>query len=664
MRRSLWKNSSFEAEHFHKNVTIRSNHLEQARPHSVNHQERNEDSSNSFLPSSESPEQTTNRTAGKKNSLVRWKYLVPRFTLLAIFWVILALGLEPMLRFGFSSGAAAVLGTAVGIDQVETRVLEPSLNFKRIQIADRDDPKKNAIEIEKIAVALDRNAFLRRKFVAKQVIISGVNWNTDSTLTVASKEEKKQPSRWSLPFQSGAKKLSAAAAKSGTKLFEQLLGQAISPYDPRQLETVKLIEIKDEQWQSRFDLYRNSADQYKQQIDQLKKQIEQAKKGNPLDSLNIYARIANEVDALLAQGKQLKREFTQLGRIAREDMLELDSARIRDYNKLREQISSLPVNADQLTQTILGPEARRQFGELAQWIQFAQKVMNVASTDFDPERSYGRTISFNRSDQLPDFLINEFLLSGVASGNSQSVPFTGVIKNITHAPKQLGKPIQYELKLSRRGAAHFKGVIDLTGETPLYTLNGKFESFDFPVQKLTDHKNLSLALATGKMQGVIRLRLHGDQIEATLSWNQADVNFLVDGDVKWEQSELTSLGFSPLSPVDLLKRSLEGIHGIHGEVHLSGLLTAPTIELRSDIGKVIADRLQSEFQKEALLRQDEARALANQQIEQRLQKLTTRIEQEYKTLLSELNLNENLAKNLVEIVAVRPASGVLNRLFR
>ncbi len=662
MPRSLKHGSAIEAEHLQRNLRFRTMHSEGASPDSPTHQE--------IIVQCESRpispvEETVKSSTDKKSSPVRWGYLVPRFILLTIFWAMLTFGLDPMLRFGFSTGAGATLGTTVGIDKVQADLFAPSLKIERIQIADRDNPKKNALEVDQIAITLDRNAFLRKKFVADQVVISGVNWNSDSTLVISDKKnEQKQDSRWAFPFRLGAKKLAGAATQSGTQLFEELLTQAVSPYDPRDLETIQLTKIKDEQWQSRFDLYRNSADEYKQRIEKLKKQIDRSKKGNPLDNINQYAQIANEVDALIAQGKQLKREFTQLGNIARNDMAELDAARVRDYNKLREQIASLPVNAEQLTQTILGPETRRQFAEIAQWIQFVQKMMNVASQDYKPERTYGRTISFNHSDRLPSFLIREFRLSGVATSNTQPVPFTGLMKNITHAPKQFGKPMQYEMKISHQGGVHLRGVVDLTGDVPVFTLNGKIESFEFPIQKLADHEQLQFSLVTGKMQGLIQLKLLGDKIDATLSWNQSDLNFLVDGNMQLEQRELTKLGFSPVSAVDLLKRSVEGINGIHGEVSMSGSLKSPAIELRSDIGKIIANRLQDEFRKEALLRRDEARLLAEQQIDQQMQKLTTKIEQEYKTVLAELNVNENLAKNLVEKVAIRPASGILNRLFR
>jgi len=661
MPRSLKQDSGIEAEHLRHNLRIRTMRSKEALSEfPISKQIAASCERRPLSPFEESVKSSTE----KKTSRVRWGYLIPRFILLTLFWAMLSFGLEPMLRFGFATGAAVTLGTTVGIDKVQADLFTPSLNINRIQIADRDNPKKNAIEVDQIAISLDRNAFLRKKFVANQVVISGINWNSDSTLIVSDQDEQKQDSRWEFPFRLEAKKLAGAATQSGTQLLEELLTQVISPYNPRDLETIQLTKIKDEQWQSRFDLYRNSAEGYKQRIEKLKKQIERSKKGNPLDNINQYAQIANEVDALIAQGKQLKREFTQLGNIARNDMAELDAARVRDYNKLREQITSLPVNAEQLTQTILGPETRRQFAEIAQWIQFVQKMMNVVSKDYKPERTYGRTISFNRSDRLPSFLIREFRLSGFATSNAQPVPFTGLLKNITHAPEQLGKPMQYEMKISHQGGVHLKGVVDLTGDDPVFTLNGKIESFEFPIQKLADHEKLRFALVTGKMQGLIKLKLLGDKIDATLSWNQSDVNFLVDGKLQLEQRELTKLGFSPISAVDLLKRSVEGINGIHGEVSVNGSLKSPSIELRSDIGKIIANRLQDEFRKEALLRRDEARLLAEQHIDQQMQKLTTKIEQEYKTVLAELNVNENLAKNLVEKVAIRPASGILNRLLR
>ncbi len=615
------------------------------------------------LPVSSPVDELIKETASGKKSHVRWGYLVPRFVLLSLFWIAMAFGLDPMLRFGFTTGAGASLGTTVGVDKLQTDLLSPSLLIKRIQIADRDNPKKNAIEIDQFEVKLDRNALLRKKFVVDQAVVSGITWNTDSTLSVPQNKSDEQKS-WSLPFRLGVGKISDAAKQSGTDLLEELLMQALTPYDPRNLETVQLAKIKEEQWDSRFDTYRLSAKQYKARIEILKKQIELSRKGNPLDNLNQYAQIARDVDTLIEEGKRLKLEFGQLGTIARDDMNELDAARSRDYGKLRDQIASLPVNPEQFTQTILGPETRRQFEEVSRWIQFVQKIMNVASADYQPERTYGSTISFDQADRLPVFLIREFHLNGVATGSGQPVPFSGLVKNITHAPKQYGKPVQFDLLLSNRGTVHLKGVIDLTGEVPEFSLIAKVETQEFPVQRLADNDKLQFALVTGKMQGLVKLKLTGDDIDAQLSWNQSDVSFLVNGNLKLEQAELSKLGFAPISPVELLRQSVDGINGIHGEASIRGSLKSPAIELRSNIGELVASRLQDEFRKEALLRREEARMLAEQQIKQQMQKLTGKIEKEYKSVLADLNLNESLAQNLVEKVAVRPASGILNRLFR
>ena len=576
----------------------------------------------------------------------------------------LALGLDPVLHYGMTRGARAILGTPVGIDDLQTELFSSSMKMERIQIADRDNPKKNAVEIDHIAVVLDRNALLRKKFVANRVVVSGINWDGDSTLLVNDQQKQGPNSDWAFPFRLGEKKLAGTAREAGQKFLELLLDQAVSSYDPRNLDTVRLAKRKDQQWQSRFDLYRQSVAEYKQQIERLKKQIDQSKKGNPLDHINQYAQIAQQADSLIARGKQLKGDFFQLGNIARRDMAELNDARIRDYNRLREQMASLPLNPEQLSQAILGPETRRQFAELGRWIQMVQKIANLASQDYKPERTYGRTISFNRADSLPGFLIREFHLGGVATSNAQPVPFTVELKNITHAPKQLGKPMMYEINIAHRGTVELKGLVDLTRNVPTFTLNGKIESYEFPVLKLAEHGNVRVALATGKMQSLVQLKMVGEKIDASLSWNQSDINFLIDGKLQLEQRELSKLGFSPISVVDLLERSVKGIDGIHGQARIHGELASPEVEVRSDVGKIIASQLQGEFRKEILLRQDQARQIAQKQIDRQLQNLVGKIDREYHAILADLKVNENLAANLVEKVAVRPASGVLDRLFR
>ncbi|MBL4884842.1 MAG: TIGR03545 family protein [Planctomycetaceae bacterium] len=602
--------------------------------------------------------------ASKKVSRVRWGYLLPRFTLLAIFWAVLTFGLNPMLRFGLTTGAGASLGTTVGIDKLKNDLFSASLKIERIQVADRDTAGENAIEIDLVEIELDRNALLRKKFVVNRASITGISWNTDSTLSLSKEKSEKQNSPWSIPLQMGASQLADAGKQSGANFVEGLLTQILSPYNPKDFETVQMADLKEEQWKKRFADYRDFAEQTKQRVNALKRKIELSKKGNPLDNLGRFAQIAREVDELTVQGVQLKTEFSQLTNIARSDLAQLDAAKTRDFNKLRTEIASLPVNPEQLTQTILGPEIRRQFGQVTQWVQFIQQCANVASQDYEPVRGYGRTISFNQADRLPSFLIREFHVSGVASSQGQPIPFSGVLKNVTHAPKQYGKPMEYQIQLSHHGSAVLNGVIDLTGDVPRCTMNCKIESLEFPVQNIADHEKIQLALVTEKMQGIVQVTLVGDTIDATITWNQSDVHFLVNGDLELDQPELSKLGFEPISPVALLKRSLNGIDKIHGEVRIQGTIGSPSIELHSSIGEIIASRLQEEFRAEAQLRADEARLIAKKQITQRMEKLNTMMNREYRAALADLKINESLVQTLVDKVAVRPASGVLNRLFR
>ncbi|TWT61277.1 TIGR03545 family protein [Rubinisphaera italica] len=601
----------------------------------------------------------------KRNSLrpsIRWGYLVPRLTLAIVCWATITFGFEPLLHLVITQGASATLQTVVGIQQLNSNFFQTNLELKKIEIGSRNHAGANALEIGKVHIQLDRNALLRKKFIVDEANIDDIHWNTDSTLDFANVES--EAGEWSIPFGEQAHVIGDYAKQAGQSFLQSLLEQTLEAYDPNKLETVQLAKLKESYWQDRFQSYELESKQLKVEIDSLKKQLEEAKRGNPLDKLNEFARIARKVDELVNESKRIKNEFKELPQLVRIDLVELESAKNRDYEQLRQQIDAIPLNANDLTIAIVGPEAARKFEKLSAWIPFVQKCLAVATEDYEPERQLGRTIDFDTSQNLPTFLIRQMKLNGLANLNDKPLSFIGNFQDITHNQRQYGKPMSYHFEIEHQGQYLVDGKWDQTTSTPQLEFSCHVTTDQFPTQELAKHEKLNLALQAKQLVADFHIVTSGLNLQAELKWKQNDVSFLVESPLQLTTTTLSQLNVRSFSPTDLLGNALRSINEIEGEVRISGPIKSPTLEIHSQIGKTIVAGLQQSLQKELNLRQREAFAIAQSEIDSKLDKFNGQINDQYQTLLTELNLNERLANGMIENVAIRPTSGLLDRFIK
>ncbi|MCG6156141.1 hypothetical protein [Rubinisphaera margarita] len=605
----------------------------------------------------------TSEKSRRKAFALRWGYLVPRLTAACLCWALIAFGFEPLLHWSITSSTGAALGTTVGIDRLESGFFNTHLNLERVQIASKDEPGVNAVEIAAINVELNRDALLRKKFVIDYATINDVRVNTASSLDFSSTSVDGE--EWSFPFRTQVGVLSEFARGAADSFFDTLLSKVIDAYNPNQLETVQLAEQKKHFWQDRFNAYRQQSESLKRNIESLKTEFETIKKSNnPLEQLERSARLARQVDALIAESKRLKEEFMMLPQQARVDLQELEAAKERDVASIRSQIDAIPLNADELTAAIVGPQAKQQFEELASWLGFVQRCVAVATEDYEPERQTGRTIDFDTAGDIPRFLLRRLDINGMANLNEREAIFSGQLCNVTSAARHYPQPLTYHFELSHEGHYMIDGQCDFSQSPPVFDLVGHMTTDHVPVHTIASHEKLKLNAHTGHLIADLRFRLAGDEIQSTVNWRQQDVRFDVDSSLKVQPTLLAERGIKPFAPVELLTTALDAVNHVEGEIRLSGSIRSPRIEMQSDVGRHIVAGLQQGFQRELQLRKIEFTQLAQSEIERQTQSLTNEIDGKYQQLLSELRVNETLASGLLDRVAVRPAGGVLKSIFR
>lgn len=294
---------------------------------------------------------------------------------------------------------------------------------------------------------------------------------------------------------------------------------------------------------------------------------------------------------LLAQVNDLKRQLAQLKSLPQQDL-----------QRLQQKYSFNITGASNLVQTLIG-------GTLAQYLQvgagWAQRLK--AMTAQKPDQGPG---------PAQDVLVRLFTLDGQLPSGQLQARADNVTLNQALYRVTTGYEVDFLHKAADKPVA-VKGVLDLQNPS-LAQLKALLEGVGirFSDLKLFDSPTLALAMK----QAAASINGKADVI----SWEK------IQGEVgaHFEQVSMDLLKAQSPEVQRYLKPVLQNLKAFHIKVAVSGSLTAPKIQVKTDLdkyaGKALQAVLQSEFKavqaqlKDALMK----RALGeNQQLMQQLQPL-------------------------------------------
>ena len=127
--------------------------------------------------------------------MIRWKYFVPRLVLLGLCAVFLLIAINPVVRWSIVRSGHAVTGARVDVDRIRTNLWESSVKISGFRAADPQRPMRNLFDMNDIRMTIDSRALVRRRIVVKQAEITGLNLDTDRTISGALTEENSRALR-------------------------------------------------------------------------------------------------------------------------------------------------------------------------------------------------------------------------------------------------------------------------------------------------------------------------------------------------------------------------------------------------------------------------------------------------------------------------------------
>lgn len=150
-----------------------------------------------------------------------------------------------LVKKAVSSGGSAVFGALCEVGEVDFRPLEGYLSLQNLEIADKDNPWKNLVQIDSVISDFDLTMLLQGKFIVEDMSVTGIQIGTDRTTDgtwipkektkKAKKEKKEKPAEEKSGEPSKLALKTAEITSEMTARFKSAVNDLFNQYDPEKI---------------------------------------------------------------------------------------------------------------------------------------------------------------------------------------------------------------------------------------------------------------------------------------------------------------------------------------------------------------------------------------------------------------------------------------------
>lgn len=559
--------------------------------------------------------------------LIRWGGLVAFIIIvggIVLFWYFFA---DDIIKNAIEDSGSDAAGAEVSIETLDISLQPLGLELKTFQLANADNPARNAVEFDRAVAHLEFLKLLQGQVIINSLAVEGLRFDKPRAKPSTWKKKEEPPpepegdSLFAMPdIQLNLPEVDDVIAKEDlltTKMSEQI--QLHYDEESKKLE-VAFTRLPD------ADKFKNYEARIKAATSGKVTSVDDFKKRKAdLEQVQTELRADNQALKDARQQVQTSRDLIQA------DIKALKAAPGQDLENLKNKYKLNETGAANVSDMLFG-------GQAGEWTQqslyyYGKIKPLLASDEAKPKRATGRYVHFHSDHPLPDFLIRDTHIDvELAFGH-----LSAKLKNVTHQMHITGVPTTLTVrgeKLHDMKSFAIDGVFDHIrpgqGKDSLSFKLDDMQLKDVPLVK-SDKLPITLAQANIDISGQVMLAN----------------NLTISTEAQFNPVRFDSRGDSTLG-----KMFAEAFTGIN-QFSLGG-------EVRSDFKDIDMD-LKSDLDeqvKASLKRQWDARVAAFQQkIRERLdaeeQKVRNRIEGELAKLEQKKADLENKLKQSEELLKAK-----------
>ncbi len=562
---------------------------------------------------------------------MRWKWILPRFIIVALLLSFLQYGLDPLLRFTGIKAMQAITGARVDVQSVGTTFFPPSATVQGVAVASARRPGKNLFQFDKLSFRLESNSLSHRRFVIEDARMEGLQFDTDRSdngqLPLQPEVEEAEPS-WL------TEKLTAASQD----WLQEVQDAAFAQLDPEQLQTWRVGNNLYEEWDLRFTTLTADAKSLEPRVRQLRDQFRSIRDLPPLQQIELGVRLAEESEQLLADLQLVNQELRKIAPRLQVDVNALNTARLNDQEMIRNRIAAFHPDGRFLSQMLLGKDLYLQINQLLTWVETFTEYQSGLENQIRPERQDGRWYPVIATEPAPDFHLQNLSFTGIMSIHREAIPWTGTLQDLSSNPELTGKPTVLQATASGTNDIQLTVTADRRQAARLTTVAASWinhEGFSISAGR-PEQLHLRVALDEPRWQLNMELAETGMRGFISLNTTVGDVSIDSEGRIRPELLQATTT-------------ALNAVHSFQAAAAISGTLRRPRVELSSDLGDQLAVGLRSAFTEQFEAARMNMLAEVDRRASSFLNQLKSRCEGEYARLASE---NKKLLEQIQEAQAL------------
>jgi uncharacterized protein (TIGR03545 family) len=563
-------------------------------------------------------------------NFLRWKYVLPRLTLLIVVVVGVRFGLDPLLRMILVSAGQSATGAKVDLVAVETSLWEGRLELHELQVANPQSPLRNLFEAERTELSLDVKGLLQKRIVVRNGEISGLAFDTERSESGEIEivvDENAGPSALDPLIEQASAWASNWLEEAGDRLDSDFADQ---------LQTPQVAETIEDRWKKRATDLRSRAEALKARGKQLEAEFREVKQ-NPLRSVEKIPALQTDLKTVQQELAEIRKEIQGLPNELKADRTSLTQARKADEAFVKQQLKFGKIDGDNLTQVLLGKPVAENTQAALDWIAWVRTRLPSNSTkQIAKQRSRGTTVNFGSPG--PKFHIERLGLALMAPVGNEPMQFTGSLTNVSDQPQLVAEPARLELVATGGMAMTLEVMSDRRGNVPHEELFLVCPAIPLDGQTIGNQEKLAVELAPGTANVRVELSLTGDELSGHITFARPD----------FKVSPLAKPGANETLVV-ALTQSLSNVNNLGAEVKLAGTLQRPEIKIESAIGQQLADGISSAVINLASKKSEALLAKVTGHMDEQLAKLEakkTDLEQE---LMAQLGENQKLFESLAAV---------------
>ncbi len=521
---------------------------------------------------------------------IRWIPLIATVAFIAAVITTLSLTKNIIARKAIKSTCETIFEAKCDIDSVNVSFINSFFKLHGLEIANKNEPMKNLVQIDSIIFDFDMLQLLKARFVANELSINGVETNTDRKTSgdISAQLKAKIERKKAKKAQKAAKKTQDSAfmktltAKSDlamtllkdsiTGLFDQYNPENITKNIYAQLQTPEAAKQAEADAKALVAKYQAMPAELGAKVNVLKTSADEIAKININDLKANPAKIQSAIETInkaYTEAQNLKTETENLSKILQTDFNKtkdiaqnLQSSIQHDTNLVSTEISkitSLRISDgkkfitgtfDNIAYQVLGkyyPYAKQGTDYLIDLKKSSkdkpkkEKMPKKEKQSTFTDRYEGRTINY-KNDEAPKFWIKK------AAGSGANFSFDAL--NITNDMDRTGKPATANVQISFADLIHSAKLTVDTRESskePLILANYNCDGLplDYPTSKFGDAPGVPGIKTDSNLDFVMKI--------------YEDDGFDITGTGIFTNMDITAIPFEPAFASDIYRNVLAGI---------------------------------------------------------------------------------------------------------